>query len=131
MANLLFALVLSLLVSHELDAMVRHEWRLLPGLSGIADDRLARDTFNLLHVPLFTALVYFAVHPERAARIRLQAVVAGFAAVHAAIHAVVSSAPTYEFVPPVETVTVYGAGVAGASFLLFCVLGRKGSASEE
>ena len=129
-ADLLFALVLSLLLSHELDAMVRHEWRLLPGLSSIGDDALARDTFNLLHVPLLSLVAYFATHPERRVRARLQTSVAAFAALHAIVHAIVSHVPTYEFVPPVETITVYGSGVGGALFLLLTIARRGRLASE-
>ncbi len=55
---LLFWLGFALLAAHEMDAMVRHEWRLLPGFAMISDDDLARDLFTLAHIPLFgTAVV--------------------------------------------------------------------------
>ena len=47
-----FDLSFAAMLTHEMDATFRHEWRILPLLSLISDDDLARDVFIVLHIPL-------------------------------------------------------------------------------
>lgn len=123
--RLLFWLAFSLLVAHEMDAMVRHEWRLLPGFSAIADDALARDVFTLVHIPAFAVLLCLCVRPGIG--LKVQRGVDVFLVLHAIAHAAFSGHALYEFVPPVETVTVFGAGVVGAIDLAgLLVITRRG-----
>lgn len=46
----------ALLLAHELDAVYRKEWRLLPVLRGMRDE-VAVFAFILIHVPLIVALI--------------------------------------------------------------------------
>ncbi len=112
-----FWLGFSLLIGHEMDAMVRHEWRLLPGFSSMADDAVARDLFTLVHVPAFAVLLWLCSHRRESLRRNVQRGVDFFLVLHAVAHAVLSGHALYEFVPPVETVTVFGAGVFGGIHL--------------
>ncbi|MCP4003821.1 MAG: hypothetical protein GY725_06460 [bacterium] len=48
---------LSLILTHEIDAIAAREWRILPGLSQLADD-LARRVFVFGHVPLFAIVLW-------------------------------------------------------------------------
>ena len=118
----LFWLAFSLLVAHEMDAMVRHEWRLLPGFSAIADDAVARDVFTLVHIPAFAVLLWLSVKPGIG--LKVQRGIDGFLVLHAIAHAALSGHALYEFVPPVETVTVFGGGLVGAVDLLITLRGR-------
>jgi len=121
--TLLFWLGFSLLIAHEMDAMVRHEWRLLPGLSAISDDGVARDLFTLLHIPVFAVLFWLASHPRAALQRRTQMGVDLFLMAHAVVHFALSGHALYEFVPPVETITVYGGAAVGAVHLV--LIGRR------
>lgn len=118
--RLLYWLAFSLLVAHEMDAMIRHEWRLLPGFSAIADDALARDVFTLVHIPVFATLLWLCAKPGTG--LKVQRGVDVFLVLHAVAHAALSGHALYEFVPPVETITVFGAGIFGAADL---VLSRR------
>ena len=56
MTDLLFYLAFAGLVTHELDAVHKHEWRLLFVLRAMPDES-ARRAFILIHIPLFAALL--------------------------------------------------------------------------
>ena len=58
-ADLLFYLAFSGLITHELDAVHKHEWRLLFVLRSMADAPACR-AFVLLRVPLFAVLLWLA-----------------------------------------------------------------------
>lgn len=66
-AAALFFLVVAGFIAHELDAVHRHEWRLLFVLRGMPDEA-ARRAFVLLHVPLFAVLLWLIAHPDAAVR---------------------------------------------------------------
>lgn len=113
--NLSLILAVSLLAVHEMDAMTHAEWRLLPILSGM-EETAARDTFVLLHIPLYVGLfwaLFFASWRLLAGRI-----FAGAAIAHASAHFLLSGHDLYTFAPPIETLTVYGAALAGLVFLV-------------
>ena len=114
--RLLFWFAFSLLFAHEMDAMVRHEWRLLPGFSSIASDTTARDLFTLVHIPVFAVLPWLCLN--RRVGHRVQQGVDVFLVLHALAHFALSGHAHYEFTPPVETITVFGAGVVGALDLM-------------
>ncbi len=115
-ARWMFALAFSLLVSHELDAMIRAEWELLPGLETLSPD-LAPDVFNLLHVPLVAAAVWLVTSPNGRTRRLTMIVCESLFVGHAIAHTLVRGAERYQFEPPVETMTVYGAAVVSAIHL--------------
>jgi hypothetical protein len=52
MLDFYFLSGLTLIMLHELDAMRCHEWRIFPGLSALPD-KLSRNIFIVLHIPLF------------------------------------------------------------------------------
>jgi len=65
----LFLLGVSLLFTHELDAMTHSEWRVLPLTSWMAPG-LGRVVFVALHVPIFALVLGWLTSrlPERACR---------------------------------------------------------------
>lgn len=107
------AWLFALFLCHELDAMVRAEWRLLPVLRSMPDEA-ARDAFNLLHVPLVGVPIWLLVSFGEPVRRRTIAVLEWLLIVHAAAHALLRGAEAYQFEPPVETITVFGAAAAAA-----------------
>lgn len=112
--NLSLIVAVSLLSVHEMDAMTHAEWRLLPVLSGMNEDA-ARDMFVFLHVPLYIGLfwaLFVASWKQLAGRIFSFAVIA-----HATAHFLLSGHDLYTFAAPIETITVYGAALAGLTYL--------------
>ncbi len=112
--NLSLILAVSLLTVHEMDAMTHAEWRLLPVLSGM-DETAARETFVLLHIPLYVGVfwaVFVASWKELAGRVFSVAAIA-----HATAHFLLSGHEHYTFIPPIETITVYGSALAGFAYL--------------
>ena len=121
--NLSLIVAVSLLSVHEMDAMTHAEWRLLPVLSGMEEDA-ARETFVLLHVPLYIG-VFWALFVSSwrllAGRIFSLAIIA-----HATAHFLLSGHDLYTFAAPIETLTVYGAALAG---LIYLGLSFKGTST--
>ena len=115
----LFAVAFALLLSHELDAMIRSEWELFPGLNALDSDTAA-DVFNLLHVPLLAPIIWVLTAGSARARRRTMIGAEVFLVVHAIGHTLVRGVDRYEFQAPVETITVYGA--AGASAIHLALL---------
>ncbi len=118
----LFAVSLSLLISHELDAMIRKEWELLPGFGGLADSTAA-DIFNLLHVPLFALILVGIMSGSTRTRRRTATGVELFLIGHAIAHTALRGADEYLFEAPVETITVYGAAAVGFGHLAIRLFG--------
>lgn len=112
LARVVFCLALALLACHELDAVARREWRMLPVFDRLDDDA-GQKAFALAHIPLFTGLFWLAAHPSARLRIACQLAVDAFLVFHAALHFSLSGDRLYEFEPPVETITVYGGAAAG------------------
>lgn len=71
--DLVFCTGQALLVAHEFDAVHHHEWRMLPVLSGL-DDQKGYRLFVLLHVPLFVVIFWFMSTSDDGVRYWFQAV---------------------------------------------------------
>jgi len=111
-------ITVSLLAVHEMDAMTHAEWRLLPGLSAL-DDATGRDTFLVLHIPLYIGLfwaLFYASWKQRAGQVFAAAVI-----VHAIAHFLLSGHQLYTFVAPIETIAVYGAALSALIHLVLSV----------
>ena len=115
MTDLFFYLALSLLITHELVAVRRHEWRLLPILCMLPDSA-GFAWFTVLHVPLF-ALFFWWMGGEAATRLVFQMALAAFTIVHAGLHWLLRRHPLYEFNNPLSWSLIGGAGIAGAAYL--------------
>jgi len=83
--NLLFLLGLSLLFTHELDAVLRREWRLLFVLRHTRED-LAASVFVAIHVPLLLVLLLVATGPSSELLFWGRAAISAFLVVHAGLH---------------------------------------------
>ncbi len=112
----LFYVGLALLFTHELDAVARQEWRILAPFNGL-DDAEAQIVFVLVHIPAFAALLWLSGHRSERLRTVSQIAVDLFLVLHAGLHFALSGSPDYAFVPPVETITVYGGAAVGLGHL--------------
>ncbi len=121
--TLLFYSGFALLACHEMDAVARHEWRLLPGLSGL-EDGVARDLFTLLHLPAYILILWCGTNATPATIAWTRRLFCLFLAIHGVLHFSLSGHALYEFVPPVETITVYGGALVGVAYLVWEWRGR-------
>lgn len=120
MAEILFYLTLALLTTHELDAVQRREWRLLPVLRRLPDDA-GFAWFTALHVPLFVAFFWLMGSAPAEVHMMFQTALAAFAVVHAGLHWLLRKHPRYEFNNPLSWSLILGAAIAGAAYLLLQV----------
>ncbi len=109
MADLAFALMVGFLFTHELDAMRRHEWRILPLLRDLPDAR-GEAVFVWLHVPLFAALAWLVLKgADTAGAVAFSA----FAVIHVGLHWLLRGHPGNEFANPSSWILIGGAGLSG------------------
>ena len=94
--DLIFYIGISLLITHELDAIRNHEWRVFPILSQFKDD-VGYYLFSILHVPLLVVIFWFISHPSEDVRFWFQISMDGFFIVHMLLHKIVSGNKKYEF----------------------------------
>ncbi len=107
MVDLLFHLAFAGLLSHELDAVHRREWRLLFVLRDMPEER-ARDAFVLVHVPALLLLLWLLNHPDSAVRNATMLALDGFMVIHAGLHWRLSSNPKYEFNSLISRLLIFG-----------------------
>jgi Family of unknown function (DUF6713) len=119
----LFCIGLALLACHELDAVSKFEWRLLPILSTF-EDETGLAAFILLHIPIFAVVFWATGHTNKIIRWRSQVGVDLFLLAHGLIHFVLSDHALYEFEPPIETITVYGGALVGIIHLVLLFRSR-------
>lgn len=112
-----FYLGVGLLFSHELDAVVQSEWRLLYYLRDLPDDG-AMQVFIWLHVPLFGLIAWLTHHGESGVRLWSRGVLSIFLIVHAGLHFRLSTSPLYTFDSALSVVLIYGAALAGLTYLV-------------
>ncbi|QPH53361.1 DUF6713 family protein [Pontivivens ytuae] len=109
MADLAFALMAGFFFTHELDAMRRHEWRILPLLRDLPEAR-GEAVFVWLHVPLFAALLWLAL--QGAATVGAAAL-STFAVIHVGLHWLFRTHPANEFDNLTSWILIGGAGLFG------------------
>ena len=113
---MLFLVGLSFLLTHEMDAVRHHEWRLFIGLRSLNEERAYR-CFTALHVPLYSVLFWGALHSE-AVILALDA----FFVVHLLLHIWFRHHPRYTFHSFFSWSLIVGAAIAGTVDALLRVL---------
>lgn len=112
-----FLVGFSLLLTHELDAVARSEWRVLPLLEWLPDDT-GFLVFVLLHVPLFVWLLSRVGYVDLHLRRRWQRMVAAFLVIHGGLHLAFSGHAHYDFHATLSRGLIFGSALFGAAFLL-------------
>ncbi|NJK56179.1 MAG: hypothetical protein HC939_09370 [Pleurocapsa sp. SU_5_0] len=115
--GVLFYLGLGLLFSHELDAIVQAEWRLLYVVRSMADEQ-AMPIFIALHVPLFAFIVWLTHHNSSTVQLRSRIVFNAFLVIHAGLHFRLSNDPLYTFNSFLSQGLIFGAAICGALALV-------------
>lgn len=124
MRNLLFNLGVSLLLTHELDAMLRKEWVLLPVLSSLQNE-VASWWFIYLHIPIFLVILYLGNTRNLGVQATFRFIVCSFLLVHAILHFSLSGMAGYDFHHLLSQLLIFGAGICGLGYLLLRALNRE------
>lgn len=107
-----FRIGFALLLTHELDAVARAEWRVLP-LTSFLPEHIAFPVFVLAHVPLFAWLLRLVGHTDATVRRRWQTIVSVFLVVHVGLHLLFSGHEQYDFHHAMSEFLIFGGGLFG------------------
>lgn len=118
MIDALYFAMVGAFFTHELDAVKRHEWRVLP-LTAFLPDRVGEQVFIWLHVPLF-ALLLWGGDGDAGSATRLA--LSAFAVIHVGLHYLYRHHRAYEFNNPSSWGLILLTGLLGVAYLGF-VLG--------
>lgn len=118
MKELVFYVGVGLFFTHELDAMLNHEWRVLPLTSWLTED-VGRTAFVLMHVPLFAVLVALISSTNESVRYRTWFWLSVFLAVHGMLHAAFTVHEQYEFRSLQSNFLIFGAAICGLLYIFF------------
>lgn len=112
-----FSVGLGMLLTHELDAVGNHEWRLLPLLRTLPD-QVGMSAFVLAHVPLFAVLVALVSSEQVRVRAWSRLGMSLFLVAHAALHLWYSGDADYEFDSSLSQSLILGGAVLGALYVI-------------
>ena len=118
--DLLFYTGFALLLTHELDAIRRHEWRLFPFIYKLKDDT-AYYLFTIAHIPLFVLLLWLMCHPSENVRYWFQVSLDLFFIVHLGLHKLFQSHKQYEFTGTFSKSIIFLMAIVGLVHLGFLV----------
>ena len=113
----IFLVGVSLLFTHELDAMTHSEWRVLPLTSWLSPEA-GRLVFVSFHVPAFAMLLGWLTSQVPGRAFRAQFWVAMFLVLHAGLHLAFSDHPEYTFEGVLANTLIFGAAGCGAIYLV-------------
>ncbi len=119
MNHFFFWLGLAFILTHEMDAVARKEWRIMPVLSKIQDDQLGFLVFTALHIPLYIAL-FWGLFRGGLNTINLDLVngLNLFFIIHILAHFLLRHHSKNQFNNWFSWLLIIGAGLAGATDLL-------------
>jgi len=115
---------MSTLFTHELDAIINHEWRLLP-LLGWLTDEYGEIVFILIHIPLFAILIALVASTNIKTRSLSRIGISIFLVIHGLLHVVFMRSTSYEFTSTLSIILIFGGALFGAAFLLLVFMGKR------
>ena len=119
--DIVFYLALSMLLAHELDAVHRHEWRLLFFLRTLSDS-LGRNLFIWLHIPIVALIFFLITHNQYMLRYWTMMCLNLFMVIHAGLHWRLEKHPKYEFKSLGSKLLIYGAAVVSIIHMLVLLI---------
>ncbi len=129
MKELVFYVGLSCLLTHELDAMTNHEWRVLP-IVRMLSESTGEFVFVVGHIPLFAGIIALVASTAERTRRLSRIGLCAFLAVHGIGHALSMGDRSYEFAGPLSNGLIFGAAVFGGLFLVLEWLDGKRSSQK-
>ncbi|MGG5887539.1 DUF6713 family protein [Falsiroseomonas sp. HC035] len=116
--DLLYHALLAAFLAHELDAVKRHEWRVLP-LTRFLPDRVGAQLFIWSHLPLILAVLHYGEADATRDGFRLGLAI--FAVAHVGLHWGFRTHPAYEFNNPSSWGLILLTGILGVAYVLGAV----------
>ncbi|MCZ8146915.1 MAG: hypothetical protein O9325_03550 [Roseomonas sp.] len=113
-SDILYWALLGAFFTHELDAVKRHEWRVLPFLRAMPD-AMGEQVFIWVHVPLFAAILMAGT--DDGVRLGISA----FAVLHVGLHWLFRRHPAYEFNNASSWALILLTGALGAGYVVAAV----------
>ena len=113
-ANLVFALALALLLTHEMDAVRHQEWKMLAGLKNLPET-VAYRVFTALHIPLYASVLALLLTGHERLVFYL---VDGFLVLHLLLHLGLSKHPANRLNNSFSQTIVYGATALAVAHLV-------------
>ncbi|MFQ5478046.1 MAG: DUF6713 family protein [Candidatus Binatia bacterium] len=117
MKEIAFYLGVGALLTHELDAMTNHEWRVLPLVRALPDD-IGTVVFVALHVPIFAGLIALLASSNQQTRSLSRLGIGAFLVVHGFLHALLTGHPAYEFSSLMSRILIFGGAALGGAYLV-------------
>lgn len=117
MKSIVYYLGLSALITHELDAVLNVEWRLLYHLRTLPDVT-ASAIFVAMHFPMFFFFLYFSNHQKPKIKTLFRTFVALFLVVHGALHFRLSDHELYQFEGVLSNLYIFSAAFFALIFLV-------------
>ncbi|CCN71093.1 DUF6713 family protein [Vibrio nigripulchritudo] len=118
MKNVLFFLGFAFFVIHEIDAMMHHEWLVIPLTVWIPQD-YAMTLFVAAHIPLFLVMMVMLPTEFLSKIEKLQTAMATFIVIHGILHSAFMTHEQYEFDSFLSNLWIFGGTLASAIFLIF------------
>jgi len=124
MKNIIFYLSLGTLSTHELDAIINHEWRVLPLTSWLPDETGVM-VFLFSHIPLFAVVFALVASMNEKIRTRSRLVISGFLVLHGILHTLFIGDKTYEFASFYSNVLIFGGAALGLIYIVLEFVERR------
>jgi len=115
--DLIFYLGMGTLFTHEMDAMLNHEWRVLPLTSWLPEESGVL-VFTFFHIPLFAGLIALVSSKNDNVRFWSRIGVSLFLLAHAGLHTFFGDSPAYEFSSAASLILIYGGALLGLIHLV-------------
>ena len=106
------------LFTHELDAVKRHEWRILP-LTSFLPEKIGEQVFIWAHAPLFFVVLWYSLDGPQACFAMGLSI---FAMIHLALHLLLRDHPANEFKSFSSWAIITLTGLLGSAHLLSVTL---------
>ena len=116
MKRMIFYLGFGTLLTHELDAMLNHEWRVIPLLRTLPETS-GITVFIVAHVPIFALLIALVASRDLRIRRYSRLGIALFLVAHGALHVLFQSHREYEFSGLLSNLLIFGGAALGLIYL--------------
>lgn len=124
MKDFFFYIGFAALATHELDAVSKHEWRVLPLTSWLPDE-YGFLVFLFFHIPLFAILAWLIANSNQTVRYRSRLGVSIFLIVHGVLHLLFAGHRLYEFTSAYSNMLIFGGALCGLTHIVLEYAERK------
>ncbi len=117
----IFYIGLALFLTHQLDAIRCHEWRLLPGLRHLEDGKASR-ILIVSHIPVLVILLWFISYTNSMVQFWFQAILDVMFMGHLGKHILWRNHENNEFNGPLSKIFILFTALAGLFHLILLVV---------